>query len=289
MDFLSHIRWPGPSGFIEILVLAVLFYYIMSFFKGTRGASILSGFILTLVLSMLVTKWVHLDALNWIFTQLSVYLAIAFVVIFQPEIRHALAELGKQPAFSSTSVEKEIIENIVQAVLILSEKKTGALIAVEREIGTRSIQETGTLLDSQITVELLTTIFFPYTALHDGGVIIGNGRLLAAGCLFPLSQRADLNKNLGTRHRAAIGLTEETDAIVVVVSEETGKISLAYRGHLTTGLSEERLRRALSSLLIKKIRSASRWSRAKEKLDLTPEGVARTDALAPQEKEEHAS
>ena len=134
---------------------------------------------------------------------------------------------------------------------MLAERKIGALIAMEKEVGTRAIQETGTILDSLVTSELLTSIFYPHTPLHDGGVIIHQDRIVAAGCLFPLSQREELSKSLGTRHRAAIGLTEESDAIVIVVSEETGVLSVAYKGKLKRGLDEERLRRILVSVLLR--------------------------------------
>jgi diadenylate cyclase len=137
----------------------------------------------------------------------------------------------------------------MQAVQLLSKRKIGALIAIEREIGTRALQDSGTRVNSVVSSELLATIFFPHTPLHDGGVIISGDRICAAGCLFPLSQKEELSKQLGTRHRAAIGITEETDAIVVVVSEETGSISIAYNGRLRRGLDEERLRRVLSSML----------------------------------------
>jgi diadenylate cyclase len=156
---------------------------------------------------------------------------------------------------------RTVVDHLVEATHSLSDQKVGALIAVEREIGTRAIQETGTLLDAPVVPELLTTIFFPHTPLHDGGVIIGRNRIAAAGCLFPLSQRQDLLKTLGTRHRAAIGLTEETDAVVIVVSEETGTISVAYRGRLTSGLDDDRLKRILGSLLLSEHPAGDSWWR----------------------------
>ncbi len=285
MSALSRIHIPDLSGVLEILVLACVFYYTIQFFRGTRGAQVLSGFIISLLLLMVLTQLFHLDALNWLLKHFFVYLAIAFVIIFQPEIRRALAELGKQHVFASTRSERSLVDHMVQAVLILAERKIGALIAVEQEIGTRAIQETGTRIDSLVTPELLASVFFPHTPLHDGGVVIRQGRIVAAGCLFPLSQREELSKALGTRHRAAVGLTEETDAVVLVVSEETGTISVAYRGRLSRGLDEERLRRVLSTVLVRAKRSKSRISRVKEQLDLTPEGVAQTDHLAEEEGE----
>ena len=274
MSILHRIQWMELSGVLEILVLAVLFYYIMLFFKGTRGAQVLTGFLISFALLMLATQFFRLDTLNWVLRQISVYISIAFIVIFQPEIRRALAELGKQPVFSASRSERTMIEQLVQATLMLSEKKIGALIAVEGEIGTRTIQETGTQMDSRLSSELLATIFFPHTPLHDGGVIISGEKIVAAGCLFPLSAREELSRSLGTRHRAAVGLTEEIDAVAVVVSEETGTISIAYRGRLSRGLDEDRLRRLLQRVLIRGRQKQTRISRAKDQLKLKQDDPA---------------
>jgi diadenylate cyclase len=271
----------------EILVLAIVFYYIILFFRGTRGAQVLYGFVVLLIALIALTNFFNLDALNWVLQRFSAYLAIALVVIFQPEIRRALAELGKQPVFGAAGKERTLVDHVVKAACMLAEHKIGALIAVERDIATRFIQESGTRLDSLVTPELLASLFYPRTPLHDGGVIIQNDRLVAAGCVFPLTQQEEISKKLGTRHRAAIGLTEETDAIVVVVSEETGTISIAYRGRLSRGLDEERLRRVLTSVLLRG-GGKSRLNRVRQQLDLTPKGVAMTDALAATEETEHA-
>ena len=282
----GSIQWPGSVGYLEILVLSVLFYYIMLFFRGTRGAQVLTGFVLSMVLLMFVTQFFRLDALNWILKQVSVYLSIAFIIIFQPEIRRALAELGKQPVFSASRSERSLVDKLAQATLLLAERKIGALIAVEGEIGTRTIQESGTRMDSRLSPELLATIFFPHTPLHDGGVIIQNERIVAAGCFFPLSSREELNKSLGTRHRAAIGLTEETDALVIVVSEETGTISVAYRGRLSRGFDEDRLRRLLQRVLIRGKAARSKLSRVKEQLKLSTEDVFDDDEWAKEDGHE---
>ncbi len=279
MQVMHTISLPGPRGVLEIVVLACMFYYVILFFRGTRGAQVLSGFVLTLIFLMLLTQLFHLEALNWLLKRFSVYLALSFVIIFQPEIRRALAELGKQRVFAGARAERSLIEKIVRAVNILSERKIGALIAIERDIGTRAIQETGVPVDSVVTPELLAGIFFPHAPLHDGGVIIRGDRIVAAACLFPLSQREELSKSLGTRHRAAIGLTEETDAVVIVVSEETGTVSIAYHGRLSRGLDDDHLQRILYGLLVRGRSRKSRLSRVKEQLDLTPEGVAKTDGI----------
>jgi len=289
--FLDRIHVPGPAGILEILFLAFVLYYIIAFFRGTRGAQVLAGLAVFFIGLLVVTHFLHLDAVNWLLKRFSVYFAIAFVVIFQPEIRRVLAELGKQHVFHGTVRERTLVDNIVQAVMLLAERKIGALVAVEREIGTRTTQETGTRIDSLVTPELLASIFFPHTPLHDGGVIIKGDRILAAGCLFPLSPREELSRSLGTRHRAAIGLTEETDAIVIVVSEETGAISVAYKGRLSRGLDEERLKRVLAAVLLRSssARKKSRLTRAGEHLDLTPEGLAKIDEAVARELDENGT
>lgn len=283
-DFFRQIPLPGVGGVLEILVLSVGFYYAIRFFRGTRGAQVLLGFVTALVAMLVLTRIFNLDTLNWLLQRLSVYLVIAFVVIFQPEIRRALAELGKQHVFATRLRERGIIDEIVQAISRLAAAKIGALIAIEREIGTRAIQETGTRLDSLVTAELLATIFFPHTPLHDGGVIIAGDRIRAAGCVFPLSAR-EIGKT-GTRHRAAVGLSDETDALVIVVSEETGAISLAYKGRLSRGLDENRLSRLLSSVLLRAAKTQSRWQRLRQNLDFSTEGIARTEEMMEREFED---
>ncbi len=284
-DFLQRLSLPHAGEWVEILILAVLIYYIILFFKGTRGAQVLLGFVTAVILALAITRIFNLDMLNWLLQRLSVYLVIAMLVIFQPEIRRALAELGKQHVFANSNRERGILDEIIEAVTALANDKIGALIALEREIGTRAIQETGTRLDSSVSSELLNTIFFPHTPLHDGGVIIADGRLKAAGCVFPLSSHR-IAGNLGTRHRAALGISEETDALVIIVSEETGAISLAYRGRLVRGLDETRLRRILSSVLLRGAKNQSRWQRLRRNLDLSPEGLARTEELMENEIED---
>lgn len=283
-DIFRQIPNPGVGGLLEMLVLAVLFYYAILFFRGTRGAQVLLGFATAMIAMLVLTRIFRLDTLNWLLQQFSVYLVVAFLVIFQPEIRRALAELGKQRVFATSLRERGILDEIVEAVSRLAADKIGALIAIEREIGTRAVQETGTRVDSLVNAELLATIFFPHTPLHDGGVVIEGDRVRAAACVFPLSGR-DIGK-LGTRHRAAVGLSEETDALVVVVSEETGAISLAYKGRLIRGLDEARLRRILSSVLLRDAKTQNRWQRLRQNLDLTPAALARTEDLMEREFED---
>lgn len=283
-DFFRRIPLPGVGGVLEILVLAVLFYYAILFFRGTRGAQVLLGFVTAIVAMLVLTRIFNLDTLNWLLQHLSVYLVVAFLVIFQPEIRRALAELGKQHVFATSERGRGLIDEIVKAASSLAADKIGALIAIEREIGTRAVQETGTRLDSLVTADLLTTLFYPRTALHDGGVIIEGDRIRAAGCVFPLSGH-DIGKT-GTRHRAAVGLSEESDALVVVVSEETGALSLAYKGRLIRGLDETRLHRILSAVLLRGSQARGRWQRLRNHLDLSAEGLARTEELMEREFED---
>lgn len=260
MQWKDAFELPDVLGWIEIFILAAMLYFVFRLFKGTRGSSILSGFITLFALLYIVTSLSHLNVLNWILSKLMLYISLAVVVIFQPEIRRALARLGRQPwRNNGMASQKSLVDPIMQTVRLLSKRKIGALIAIEREIGTRAIQDSGTKMNSAVSSELLATLFFPHTPLHDGGVIISGDRICAAGCLFPLSQKEELSKMLGTRHRAAIGITEETDAIVVVVSEETGAISLAYNGRLRRGLDEDRLRRVLSSMLRRERTGLSRF------------------------------
>lgn len=249
---------PNFNGLVEILCLAVAFYYVFYFLQGTRGAPMMAGLILIFILLNAVTRFFHLEALIWLLERLSVYLAVALLIIFQPEIRRALAELGKQHFFNSLAPEPSLVDQIVQAVNLLANRRIGALIAIEQSIGTRAIQETGVRMDSAVTPELLASLFYPHTPLHDGGVIISGDRIVAAKCIFPLSQQMDLSRLVGTRHRAAAGMSDETDAIVVVVSEESGFISVGHKGHLIQNLDDDQLRRFLSGILLQPVKRVNR-------------------------------
>ncbi len=283
MQLIKALEWPDLAGWIEILILTAMMYAVFRLFKGTRGSAILSGLILLFVILFIVTSVSHLDVLNWLLSKLMLYITLAIVVIFQPEIRRVLARLGRQPwRTNGMSSQMNLVDPIMQAVIILSKRKIGALIAIEREIGMRAIQDTGTKMNSAVSAELLSTIFFPHTPLHDGGVIISRDRICAAGCLFPLSHKEEQSK-LGTRHRAAIGITEETDAIVVVVSEETGAISIAYNGKIRRGLEQERLRRMLSSMLR---RERTGLARFREKIQTGEASLSDTALMTINEKQD---
>src|SRR6266478_4620648 len=253
---------------LEIIILTVGIYYAFRFVRGTRGAPIVTGFLVALLGFVLVSVLLGLKELEYLLGAFSAFFVISVVVIFQPELRRMLAELGNLPLFTTAHEQRENIEVIIQTVERLAEVRIGALIAIEQSIQLQEAVESGIVVDCEATPEMLETIFFPNNAIHDGGVIIKGDRIAYAACIFPLTQRQDLNKSLGTRHRAAIGLSEETDAVVVVVSEETGLISHAHKGQLVRGVTSEELRAFLTSVLLTPAQSRNwlrwikSWSRA---------------------------
>jgi diadenylate cyclase len=258
--FQSDYGWRAA---LEILILAVAIYYTSRFLRGTRGWPVVIGFVVVLLALALVTTILHLEVLRLLLGAFSTFFVFAVLIIFQPELRRLLAELGNLPLFASAHEQRESIEVIIQTVERLAEVKIGALIAIEQSIQLHEAVESGVPVDCDATPEMLETIFFPNNAIHDGGVILKGDRIAYAACIFPLTTRQDLNKSLGTRHRAAIGLTEETDAVVVVVSEETGLISHAYKGQLVRGVTAEELRSFLTSVLVQSAQSrgAVEWIR----------------------------
>lgn len=233
---------------LEVVILWYVIYMLLLFVKGTRSEQLLKGLVIIGVI-FLVTQQLGLYAINWALTRLFPISIIALVVIFQPELRRGLTQLGQLGLYQH---DVELVEEVAGAAANLSRRKIGGLIVVEREVGLKSYIETGTPIDGKVTNYLLASIFMPQSPLHDGAVIIQSGRLVAAGCILPLPvEERGLPKSLGMRHRAAIGITEETDALCVVVSEETGAISVAGAGKLTHGLDEESLVRTLKELLYK--------------------------------------
>ncbi|MGH8024808.1 MAG: diadenylate cyclase CdaA, partial [Limisphaerales bacterium] len=207
---------------LEIFILAVGIYYLTRFLRGTRGWPVVIGFVVVMLALFGVTRLLKLGVLQQLLAAATQFFAVAVVIIFQPELRRLLAELGNLPLFATAHEQREKIEVIIQTVERLSDVKIGALIAIEQSIHLHDAVESGVSVDCEATPEMLETIFFPNNAIHDGGVIIKGDRIAYAACIFPLTQRPGLAKTLGTRHRAAIGLSEETDAVIVVVSEENG-------------------------------------------------------------------
>lgn len=250
---------------VEILILAVGLYYVATFVRGTRGAAIFTGFLALLLTLAIGTYLLDLQVLRWLLGIFSPIVAVAVVVIFQPELRRVLAKLGDLQLFGTSREQRESIEVIIQTVERLAEVRIGALIAIEQSVQLQEAVESGIPVDCIATPEMLETIFFPNNAIHDGGVVIRGERIASAACIFPLTRRQDLNKSLGTRHRAAIGLSEETDAVIVAVSEETGSISYAHKGQFVRGLTLEELRAFLSSVLLTtgKPKNVAEWLRAK--------------------------
>jgi diadenylate cyclase len=240
----------GWRPVLEIAILSVGIYFSLNFIRGTRGAPVVYGFSLLVLTLTLLAYFLNLEVLIWLIRSFVAIAVVAVLIIFQPELRRILAELGTHPLFATSHEQRETIEVIIQTVERLSEVRIGALIAIEQTISLQEATESGLPVHCEATPEMLETIFFPNNAIHDGGVIIKGDRIAYAACIFPLTQRQDLNASLGTRHRAAIGLSEETDAVVVVVSEETGSISHAYKGQLVRGVSAEQLRAFLTSVLI---------------------------------------
>jgi diadenylate cyclase len=246
---------------VEILILTVGIYYVLRFIRGTRGAPVVTGFLVVLLAFVLVSFLLKLKVLQYLLGAFSAFFILAVLVIFQPELRRLLAELGNLPLFATGHEQRENIEVIIQTVERLSDVRIGALIAIEQSIRLQEAVESGIVVDCEATPEMLETIFFPNNAIHDGGVILKGDRIACAACIFPLTQRQDLNKSLGTRHRAAIGLSEETDALVVVISEETGAVSYAYRGQLVRAVTLEELRAFLTSVLVTPSARSRSWAK----------------------------
>jgi diadenylate cyclase len=230
-----------------VLEIALLWYFIymaLYFVKGTRTEQLIKGLVV-IGLVFVLAQQLKLDAITWVLTRLFPISVIALVVIFQPELRRGLTRLGQLGVHQE---DIEVIEEIAEAVLELSKKRSGAIIAIERKVGLKSYIETGTAIDSKVTKELILSLFVPQGPLHDGAAIIQGNRVAAAGCLLPLTQEANLSKSLGTRHRAAIGLSEETDAVCIVVSEETGSVSMSSGGKIRRGLEGENITAMLKGM-----------------------------------------
>lgn len=235
---------------LDILLVAVLFYRLLVGVKGTRSAQMIIG-LLVLVIVSAVARFLGLIAVDYIATNLRTVWLITFVILFQPELRHALAQFGRTRWFRSFLRVDEygVLGEVVRAAEALSSRRHGGLIVLERNEGLRNFVETGTRLDARARSELLETLFTPNTPLHDGAVILRGDQIVAAGCILPLSQNPRLAPALGTRHRAALGISEETDAVAVCISEHSGAISVAWRGVLLERLDEGKLRSELSRIL----------------------------------------
>ncbi len=258
---------------VEILLISIFFYYLLMSLRGTRGAGIFKGLIfISVILFLLVAMLARVLALSSIHYILQQWflpmIVFALIIIFQPELRRALMHLGQSRLFNPFFQGKaKVVKEIVEAMTALAREKRGALIVIEREIGLQPYVESGTGLDADVTNELIQTIFYPGSALHDGAVIIKDDRIVAAGCVLPLTDDPEVSKGLGTRHRAALGISEESDAIGLVVSEETGNISLVHKEKIKQGLTPEELKEQIIELLEKPASDAGTPSKAVEVKD----------------------
>jgi len=239
---------------IELLLIGIVVFWVIRFLQGTRGARMLKGIAVVLVtLHLLVTfagEYFRLDRLVFLYEKFLLFASFALAVVFQPELRRGLMRLGETRLFRGfTDVITQDVEQLVESATFLSRRKIGGLIAIEREIGLGGIAESGTRVNADLTADLLNTIFWPNSPLHDLGVVVSQGRIAYAGVQFPLAESGEIERELGSRHRAAVGLSQESDAVVLVVSEETGDISVAESGKLIRKLTPEALRGLLNDLL----------------------------------------
>jgi diadenylate cyclase len=257
-ELLDLLAWfwsallPLLQMIVEVGLLASIIYLALVFLKGTRAAPILLGIVITTLVGWLLSQLLGLQVIEWLLARVPALIALAVLIIFQPELRRAFAEIGSNPhrLLREHHDVSKTIDHLINAAFYLAERNIGALIAIERDIGMRAITDSGVRVDAPVSAELLITIFYPNTPLHDGAVVLRGGVIVAASCFFPLTQ-APLSRNLGTRHRAGVGITEETDAVVIIVSEERGTVSLATRGILVQDISKDRIRRHLTNYLVK--------------------------------------
>ena len=268
-EFLSQYRNFELRSAIDIIVVAVVFYQFYMLIKRTRAVQLVKGVMILLIVSLLA-KYFELITISWLLDKLLYMFVVAIPVVFQPELRKALEQLGRgsfftrHPLLPGADNLTQVAEELVRCSQVLSKNRIGALIVIERKTGVQDFVETGIKIDGMVSSEFLVNIFIPNTPLHDGAVIIRGDRVAAAGCFLPLSENPNIQKELGTRHRAAIGLTEISDALAIVVSEETGAISVGIDGALTRFMDEKMLRELLlRELEIKSVASSAipfwRW------------------------------
>jgi diadenylate cyclase len=251
-SLLSVLRHFGWWDLLDVTIVSVVVYEVLKLIRGTRAVQMGLGAGLLLLL-FYVSRLGHLETVNWLIRNMVGYVVFALIVLFQSDIRRALAHFGRTPFasyFTRAEGADEMIEELAVAAGMLAGQHTGAIIAIERDIGLRNYIEGGIPLDATVTYDLLVTIFRPGTPLHDGAVIVQGDRVAAAACFLPLTVNPSVSKDFGTRHRAGIGLTEETDAVAIIVSEESGRISLALEGRMDSGLTVETLRARLRELLM---------------------------------------
>lgn len=239
--------WSVLANTIDLLIVGAIIYFLLNLIKGTRAVQLIKGLVVIFIASV-VSQLLNLNTVHWFLQSVLTMLIVALPIVFHPELRRALEQLGRGGFFTNQLVQKWSAKDINEIILAadeLAEEKTGALIVFEKEVGLRDYIETGTEINAKISKELIENLFYKSSPLHDGAVIVGEGMIKAAGCLLNLSNKPSINPKLGTRHRAAIGITEESDALVLVVSEESGVISLAQDGELIRYLDKAKLREIL--------------------------------------------
>lgn len=279
LDWLWIIR-----AAVEIGALSVGIYYIFTFLQRSRGWPVVVGFLVLIGITTMIAL-IKLEVLRWLLEQIFLFTTVAILVIFQPELRRLLAELGNLPLFSSDQDSPLNVDAVVQATDRLSRKRVGGIMAIEQIVDIYQETQSGVQIDCALTPEMLDSIFFPNSPLHDGGVVIHGDRIMYASCIFPLTRRIDVNQTLGTRHRAAIGLSEETDAIVVIVSEETGDISYCHDGALHSKVTLKQLKDFLIEMLKSEtdpVETRPRIQRARDSLRAMTEIIEKK--LRPEEK-----
>jgi diadenylate cyclase len=246
---LAALRW---RDVLDVVLVAVLVYRVLTLFRGTRAVQITVGLGVMAGLTVLA-RALELPTVGWLLDQFWSFWVVVLIVVFQPELRRALAWVGEGPVlrrlFGDTAERAQVVDEVARAVETLAARRIGALIVLERSTGLRQYAELGVALDALVSADLLTSVFLPYSPLHDGAVFIQGGRVVAAGCFLPLSRNTQIGRALGTRHRAALGVTEETDAIAIVASEETGRLSLAVAGRMETASGADALRHRLGELM----------------------------------------
>ena len=244
--------WVYLNPAIEIFILSIIFYYILHFLRGSRGSNIFSVLIIVLLSFSYISEYLNLEVISWLLTNLWAMLATVFIVIFQPELRRAFAHLGTSTPFQTKQKEKkkELLNEVAIAVENMSKTKTGALLVFERQVSMAAVISSSVSLSAKLNSLLIETIFFHNSPLHDGALIVKDDKIIAGHAILPLSQNQSIFRTMGTRHRAALGITEETDAVALVVSEETGQISIACKGRIKKGIPADKVLRFLSTLLL---------------------------------------
>ena len=249
LDLIRQIRW---QDVVDIGIITFLVYRALQIVRGSRAMQMIMGLAVILV-AYVSSRALGLFTLNWILDNFLGSIILVIIVIFQSDIRRALTQVGSAPLFAGAerAVQKreEIIDEVVQAAMALAERRVGGLIVIEREVGLNEYMEIGTRLDARVSRELVQSVFLPHSPIHDGALVIQKGRVTAVRCLLPLSTNPNLRKTWGTRHRAALGVTEESDAVAIVISEQEGTVALVVAGNVTENIDSQRLRAALQGLV----------------------------------------